>query len=200
MRNAGTAVAREAMRRWSARSAAVLCGPGNNGGDGFVAASALAASGWTVRVASLAPRERLRGDAAYHAARWTGAGRAARSARARRRRTRRRCAVRVRIEPPARRRRRADARGGGRARLAGDRGRRAERPQGRHRRIARRARRRLHRDVHPQEAGTRLAAGPRSVRRHRGRRHRHTGAPCSSASPSTPGKTIRRFGGGSCRG
>jgi NAD(P)H-hydrate epimerase len=73
MRNAGTAVAREAMRRWSARPTVVLCGPGNNGGDGFVAASVMAASGWKVRVASLAPRERLRGDAAYHAARWTGA-------------------------------------------------------------------------------------------------------------------------------
>jgi ADP-dependent NAD(P)H-hydrate dehydratase / NAD(P)H-hydrate epimerase len=73
MRHAGTAVAREAMRRWSARPAVVLCGPGNNGGDGFVAASVLAAAGWKVRVASLAPRERLRGDAAYHAARWTGA-------------------------------------------------------------------------------------------------------------------------------
>jgi ADP-dependent NAD(P)H-hydrate dehydratase / NAD(P)H-hydrate epimerase len=73
MRNAGSAVAREAMRRWSARPVAVLCGPGNNGGDGFVAASALAASGWTVRVASLALRDRLRGDAAYHAARWSGA-------------------------------------------------------------------------------------------------------------------------------
>ena len=73
MRNAGAAVAREAMRRWSARPTVVLCGPGNNGGDGFVAASALAASGWKVRVASLGPRERLRGDAAYHAARWTGA-------------------------------------------------------------------------------------------------------------------------------
>jgi len=72
MRDAGTAVAREAMRRWSVRPALVLCGPGNNGGDGFVAASVLAASGWRVRVASLAPRERLRGDAAYHAARWTG--------------------------------------------------------------------------------------------------------------------------------
>jgi len=73
MRNAGTAVAHEAMRRWSARPTVVLCGPGNNGGDGFVAASVMAASGWKVRVASLAPRERLRGDAAYHAARWTGA-------------------------------------------------------------------------------------------------------------------------------
>lgn len=73
MRNAGTAVARETMRCWSARPVVVLCGPGNNGGDGFVAASALAASGWHVRVASLAPRDRLRGDAGYHAARWTGA-------------------------------------------------------------------------------------------------------------------------------
>ncbi|MGC1387169.1 MAG: NAD(P)H-hydrate dehydratase [Steroidobacteraceae bacterium] len=72
MRNAGTAVAREAMRRWSARPTVVLCGPGNNGGDGFVAANVLAASGWKVRVASLAPRERLRGDAAYHAANWSG--------------------------------------------------------------------------------------------------------------------------------
>ncbi len=72
MRNAGTAVARETMRRWSARPTVVLCGPGNNGGDGFVAASVLAASGWKVRIASLAPREHLRGDAAYHAASWSG--------------------------------------------------------------------------------------------------------------------------------
>ena len=65
------------MRRWSARAAVVLCGPGNNGGDGFVAASALAESGWEVRVASLGPRDRLRGDAAYHAARWSRRRRAA---------------------------------------------------------------------------------------------------------------------------
>ena len=72
MHNAGTAVAREAMRRWPARPVAVLCGPGNNGGDGFVAANALAAAGWPVRVGLLGARERLRGAAQYHAARWTG--------------------------------------------------------------------------------------------------------------------------------
>ncbi len=72
MHNAGTAVAREAMRRWSMRPTAILCGPGNNGGDGFVVASALAAAGWPVRVGLLGSRERLRGEAQHHAARWTG--------------------------------------------------------------------------------------------------------------------------------
>ncbi len=72
MHNAGTAVAREAMRRWSTRPTAILCGPGNNGGDGFVVASALAAAGWPVRVGLLGSRERLRGEAQHHAARWTG--------------------------------------------------------------------------------------------------------------------------------
>jgi len=72
MHNAGTAVAREAMRRWSARRVVVLCGPGNNGGDGFVVASALAASGWPVRVGLLGASDRLRGEARHHAARWSG--------------------------------------------------------------------------------------------------------------------------------
>jgi NAD(P)H-hydrate epimerase len=72
MQKAGTAVAREAMKRWSKRPVAVLCGPGNNGGDGFVAACVLAAAGWPVRVGLLGTRERLRADAAHHAARWKG--------------------------------------------------------------------------------------------------------------------------------
>jgi len=72
MHHAGLAVAREATQRWSTRPVAVLCGPGNNGGDGFVAASALAARGWPVRVGLLGSRERLRGDALFHAERWTG--------------------------------------------------------------------------------------------------------------------------------
>jgi len=54
------------------RPAAVLCGPGNNSGDGFVVASALTAAGWPVRVGLLGSRERLCGEARYHAARWTG--------------------------------------------------------------------------------------------------------------------------------
>ena len=72
MQNAGAAVARETMARWSARPVAVLCGPGNNGGDGFVAASVLASAGWPVRVGLTGPLEALRGDAAFHAARWKG--------------------------------------------------------------------------------------------------------------------------------
>jgi NAD(P)H-hydrate epimerase len=72
MQNAGLAVAQAITRRWSARAVTVLCGPGNNGGDGFVVATELAQSGWPVRVALLGAREKLRGDAAHHAARWRG--------------------------------------------------------------------------------------------------------------------------------
>jgi hydroxyethylthiazole kinase-like uncharacterized protein yjeF len=72
MQNAGAAVVREVVRRWSPRPVTVLCGPGNNGGDGFVAALALAQLGWPVRVALLGEREALRGDARHHAMRWTG--------------------------------------------------------------------------------------------------------------------------------
>jgi NAD(P)H-hydrate epimerase len=72
MENAGRAVATEIARRWPAGRAVVLCGPGNNGGDGFVAARHLKASGWTVRVALLGDRDRMRGDAALMAGRWDG--------------------------------------------------------------------------------------------------------------------------------
>lgn len=68
MHNAGSAVAREIERRWSPRRVCVLCGPGNNGGDGFVVATLLSAAGWPVRVALLGARDRLKGDAAHHAA------------------------------------------------------------------------------------------------------------------------------------
>jgi ADP-dependent NAD(P)H-hydrate dehydratase / NAD(P)H-hydrate epimerase len=73
MLRAGEAVAREVARRWSRpRPITVLCGPGNNGGDGFVAAIALAQSGWPVRVALLGELRALRGDAELYARRWTG--------------------------------------------------------------------------------------------------------------------------------
>jgi NAD(P)H-hydrate epimerase len=72
MQNAGEAVAEEIMQRWSPCRVCVLCGPGNNGGDGFVVARVLAAADWPVRIALLGPYDRLAGDAKSHAARWTG--------------------------------------------------------------------------------------------------------------------------------
>ena len=72
MENAGRAVADAVARRWPRQNLLVLCGPGNNGGDGFVAARILAERGWPVRLALLGARETLKGDAAAAAARWTG--------------------------------------------------------------------------------------------------------------------------------
>lgn len=73
MDEAGRAVAETVKRRWSKRPVAVLCGPGNNGGDGFAAARHLAAEGWTIRLGLLGERDRLKGAAAHHAARYRGA-------------------------------------------------------------------------------------------------------------------------------
>lgn len=70
MGNAGIAVTGEIKRRWSARPVTVLCGPGNNGGDGFAVAWLLAEAGWPVRVALLGSRDRLTGAALHYAQRW----------------------------------------------------------------------------------------------------------------------------------
>src|SRR6185295_18766557 len=72
MEAAGGAVASALRQRWSPRATVVLCGPGNNGGDGFVVARHLRRAGWEVRVALLGAREALKGDAATNAKRWEG--------------------------------------------------------------------------------------------------------------------------------
>jgi ADP-dependent NAD(P)H-hydrate dehydratase / NAD(P)H-hydrate epimerase len=64
MRRAGHAVAASALSRFpGALRYVVLCGPGNNGGDGYVAASILAEAGARVAVFALGDPSRLKGDA-----------------------------------------------------------------------------------------------------------------------------------------
>jgi ADP-dependent NAD(P)H-hydrate dehydratase / NAD(P)H-hydrate epimerase len=70
MLRAGAGVADAIAARWSPRRCVVLCGPGNNGGDGFVAGARLAEAGWPVTVALEGERDALRGDAALAAAEW----------------------------------------------------------------------------------------------------------------------------------
>jgi ADP-dependent NAD(P)H-hydrate dehydratase / NAD(P)H-hydrate epimerase len=64
MRNAGAAVARFVLREYpDQRKICVLCGKGNNGGDGFVAARVLAQAGRVVHVVLLGYPSDVRGDA-----------------------------------------------------------------------------------------------------------------------------------------
>ena len=70
MEAAGAAVAAAVQERFLPQPVVVLCGPGNNGGDGFVIARHLTASGWSVRVGLPGDRDSLRGDAAWAAGLW----------------------------------------------------------------------------------------------------------------------------------
>ncbi|MDR7038538.1 MULTISPECIES: NAD(P)H-hydrate dehydratase [Methylobacterium] len=73
MRAAGAAVAERARSLLpEGGSVLVLCGPGNNGGDGFVAARILAEAGHPVEIRLLGQRAALSGDAALAAAEWRG--------------------------------------------------------------------------------------------------------------------------------
>ena len=86
MERAGEAVVDEICRRWGARRSdggkapgpdrdvLVFCGPGNNGGDGFVVARQLAELGWPVRVAMFGRADRLPPDAAANFEKWRRLG------------------------------------------------------------------------------------------------------------------------------
>ena len=72
MEAAGKAVADAIIEHYYQRSVLVLCGPGNNGGDGFVVAELLKQRGWPVQVRLIGDPQALRGDAAVVAGQWTG--------------------------------------------------------------------------------------------------------------------------------
>lgn len=71
MERAGTGVAEWVHRLAAGSEVLILCGPGNNGGDGYVAARVLASRGVPVRVAALG--EPKTGAAAAARAAWGGA-------------------------------------------------------------------------------------------------------------------------------
>jgi hydroxyethylthiazole kinase-like uncharacterized protein yjeF len=72
MENAGRAVADAAGVLPRGRRVVVVAGPGNNGGDGFVAARYLAERGCAVQVSFVGDPKRLKGDAALAAEHWSG--------------------------------------------------------------------------------------------------------------------------------
>jgi NAD(P)H-hydrate epimerase len=75
MRRAGRAVAELIARRWppgALNSILVLCGPGNNGGDGFIIAAALQAGGYPVQVQAIGNAGTRSGDAQQAFAGWNG--------------------------------------------------------------------------------------------------------------------------------
>jgi hydroxyethylthiazole kinase-like uncharacterized protein yjeF len=77
MENAGKSVAdfmSARLPRLESRRIIVLCGKGNNGGDGFVAARHLADAGATPIVILVAAQDEMRGDAATNRDRWQKSG------------------------------------------------------------------------------------------------------------------------------
>lgn len=72
MKSAGHAVADAGAALALSGPIVVVCGSGNNGGDGFIAAADLMARGREVAVMLLGRREALKGDAALAAREWKG--------------------------------------------------------------------------------------------------------------------------------
>jgi ADP-dependent NAD(P)H-hydrate dehydratase / NAD(P)H-hydrate epimerase len=87
MENAAAALVSEIRSAYpDARRVAVVCGPGNNGGDGLAAARRLTAEGCSLSVFTLRAPEQYRGDAAENLARAREAGLEVRSVEGRLRR------------------------------------------------------------------------------------------------------------------
>ena len=72
MRRAARAVADIILSEFERQNVLVLCGPGNNGGDGFVIASLLKERGWDVWLASMKGVAELEGDVSKAAQLWEG--------------------------------------------------------------------------------------------------------------------------------
>ncbi|CDP53654.1 NAD(P)HX dehydratase [Devosia sp. DBB001] len=72
MENAGTAVTEAILDRYYQMPVLVICGPGNNGGDGFVVARRLKEKGWPVHLVMHGDRAKLKREAAANADAWTG--------------------------------------------------------------------------------------------------------------------------------
>ena len=74
MERAALACAEVIQRARAGRPVHVLCGPGNNGGDGFVVARLLKEWGWEVEVFLYGDPERMPPDARVNYERWRGMG------------------------------------------------------------------------------------------------------------------------------
>lgn len=79
MERAGRGVVEAIFEEWpelraTSHRAVVLCGPGNNGGDGFVIARLLKDWGWEVEVFLYGDPDRLPPDARVNYERWTASG------------------------------------------------------------------------------------------------------------------------------
>jgi hydroxyethylthiazole kinase-like uncharacterized protein yjeF len=72
MESAGQAVVDAILDRYYQMPVLVLAGPGNNAGDGFVIARMLRDRGWPVHLCLFGDRDRLKGEAAANAGKWTG--------------------------------------------------------------------------------------------------------------------------------
>lgn len=72
MENAGRQVANQVALRWPACRVLVVCGPGNNGGDGYVAARHLEARGFAVELATIGDHTKASPEARQMAALWKG--------------------------------------------------------------------------------------------------------------------------------